>query len=107
MLGVGFGYPCAIYVLCRFAFRASADEEIEMPRTQTNNPSRTDVFLMVARGMEFLHRCCRRSQPKSVYHSGLIPILADPDSCCVPPRQDVHCKNVRRSSGIQAPCSSA
>jgi hypothetical protein len=49
MLGVGFGYPCPTYVPCLFAFRASADEETEMPRAQTSNPSiacsRTAIFV--------------------------------------------------------------
>src|SRR5262245_50330114 len=35
MLGVGFGYPCPTYAPCLFAFRASADEETEMPRAQS------------------------------------------------------------------------
>jgi hypothetical protein len=56
MLGVGFGYPCPTYVPCLFAFRASADEETEMPRVQTSNPSMTDVLLLLAMTMEFLHR---------------------------------------------------
>src|SRR5215468_11884421 len=56
MPGVGFGYPCSTYVPCLFAFRASADEETEMPRAQTSNPSRTDVFLLLAITMEFLPR---------------------------------------------------
>src|ERR1700745_2172107 len=75
MPGVGFAYPCPAYVRCYlFAFRASAeDEEAEMPRAQTSNPSTTDVLLLLAMTMEFLHRflsapgnsgaCCRRSQP--------------------------------------------
>ena len=48
MLGVGFGYPCPTYVrCCLFAFRASAEnEETEMPRAQTSNPSMTDVLLL-------------------------------------------------------------
>jgi hypothetical protein len=74
MLGVGFGYPCPTYVRWRlFAFRASAeDEETEMLRAQTSNPSMTDVLLLLAMTMEFLHRflsapgnygaCCGRSQ---------------------------------------------
>src|SRR5215475_1521000 len=70
MLGVGFGYPPFTYVSCLFAFRASADEETEMPRAQTNNPSMTDVLFLLAMTMEFLHRflsalrigpSCRRS----------------------------------------------
>jgi len=60
MLGVGFGYPCPIQVPCLFAFRASADEETEMPRAQTSNPSMTDVLLMLAMTMEFLHSYPRR-----------------------------------------------
>src|SRR5215468_10203578 len=56
MPGVGFGYPCSTYVPCLFAFRASADEETEMPRAQTSNPSRTDVLLLLAMTMEFLRR---------------------------------------------------
>src|SRR5262245_22084914 len=56
MLGVGFGYPCSTYVPCLFAFRASADEESEMPRAQTSNPSMTDVLLLLITTMEFLHR---------------------------------------------------
>src|SRR5262249_537085 len=56
MLGVGFGYPCPTYVPCLFAFRASADEETEMPRAQTSNPRMTDVLLLLAMTMEFLHR---------------------------------------------------
>src|SRR5262245_48598858 len=56
MLGVGFGYPCSTYVPCLFAFRASADEETEMPSAQTSNPSMTDVLLLLAMTMEFLHR---------------------------------------------------
>ena len=56
MLGVGFGYPCPTYVPCLFAFLASADEETEMPRAQTSNPSITDVVLLLAMIMEFLHR---------------------------------------------------
>jgi hypothetical protein len=56
MLGVGFGYPCPTYVPCLFAFRASAVEETEMPRAQTSNPSMTDVLLLLAMTMEFLHR---------------------------------------------------
>src|SRR5262245_34392326 len=70
MLGVGFGYPCSTYVPCLFAFRASADEETEMPRAQRSNPSMTDVLFLLAMTMEFLHRflsalrigpSCRRS----------------------------------------------
>ena len=53
MLGVGFGYAPFTYVGCRFAFRASADEETEMPRAHTNNPSMTDVILLLAMTMEF------------------------------------------------------
>src|SRR6266436_2081124 len=53
MPGVGFGYPCSTYVPCLFAFRASADEETEMPRAQTSNPSRTDVLLLLAMTMAF------------------------------------------------------
>jgi hypothetical protein len=34
----------------------SADEETEMPRAQTSNPSMTDVWLLLAMTMEFLHR---------------------------------------------------
>ena len=56
MPGVGFGYPCSTYVPCLFAFRASADEETEMPGAQTINPSRTDVLLLLAITMEFLPR---------------------------------------------------
>jgi hypothetical protein len=52
MLGVGFWYPCSTYVPCLFAFRASEDEETELPRAQTM----TDVLLMLAMTMEFLHR---------------------------------------------------
>ena len=37
----------------------------------------------------------------------LISKFADPDSRCMLPHWDVHCKNVRRSNGIWAPCSSA
>src|SRR5258707_9987841 len=55
MPGVGFGYPCSTYVPCLFAFRASADEETEMPRAQTSNASRTDVLLL-AMTMAFLPR---------------------------------------------------
>src|SRR5262245_55495472 len=44
MPGIGFGYPCSTYVPWLFAFRASTDEEIEMPRAQTSNPSMTDVL---------------------------------------------------------------
>ena len=54
MLGVGFGYPCSTYVPCLFAFRASADEETEMPRAQTSNPRMTDGLLLLAMIMEFL-----------------------------------------------------
>jgi hypothetical protein len=61
MLGVGFGYPPFTYAGCLFAFRASADEEIEMPRAQTSNPSMTDVLLMLATIMNFsIERCPRR-----------------------------------------------
>src|SRR5262249_59623265 len=56
MPGVGFGYPCSTYVPGLFAFRASAEEETEMPSAQTSNPSMTDVLLMLAMTMEFLHR---------------------------------------------------
>jgi hypothetical protein len=35
----------------------------------------------------------------------LIPKLADPDSCRAPPHRDIHCKNLRWSNGIEAPCS--
>ena len=56
MLGVGFGYPCSTYAPCLFTFRASADEETEMPRAQISNPSMTDVLLLLAMTMEFLHR---------------------------------------------------
>src|SRR6516165_797377 len=56
MLGVGFGYPCWTYAPCLFTFRASADEETEMPRAQISNPSMTDVLLLLAMTMEFLHR---------------------------------------------------
>jgi hypothetical protein len=38
---------------------------------------------------------------------GLIPKLEDPDSCYVRRHWDIHCKNVRRSNGIWAPCSGA
>src|SRR5215831_1713756 len=55
MPGVGFGYPCSTYVPC-LAFRASTDEETEMPRAQTSNPSMIDVLLLLAMTMEFLHR---------------------------------------------------
>jgi hypothetical protein len=55
MPGVGFGYPCSTYVPCLFAFRASADEETEMPRAQTSNPRMTDGLLLLAMTMEFLH----------------------------------------------------
>ena len=54
MPGVGFGYPCSTYVPCLFAFRASADEETEMPRAQTSNPRMTDGLLLLAMIMEFL-----------------------------------------------------
>ncbi len=37
----------------------------------------------------------------------LIPKLEDPDSCYVRRHWDIHCKNVRRSNGIWAPCSGA
>src|SRR5947208_2778878 len=37
----------------------------------------------------------------------IIPKLEDPDSCYVRRHWDIHCKNVRRSNGIWAPCSSA
>src|SRR6516164_10075776 len=73
MPGVGFGYPCSTYVPCLFAFRASEEEETEMPSAQTSSPSRIDVLSMLAMTMEFLHRFlsapgnsgafCRRSQP--------------------------------------------
>lgn len=53
MLGVGFGYAPFTYVGCLFAFRASADEETEMPRAHTNNPSMTDVILLLAMIIEF------------------------------------------------------
>jgi hypothetical protein len=53
MLGVGFGYAPFTYAGCLFAFRASADEETKMPRTHTNNPSMTDVILLLAMTMEF------------------------------------------------------
>jgi hypothetical protein len=43
-------------VPCLFAFRASTDEETEMPRAQTSNPSMIDVLLLLAMTMEFLHR---------------------------------------------------
>src|SRR6516162_3806294 len=33
---------------------------------------------------------------------GIIPQLADPDSCCLRPFRDIHCRNVRRSNGICA-----
>src|SRR5262245_13510541 len=56
MLGVGFGYPCWTFAPCLFTFRASADEETEMPRPQISNPSMTDVLLLLAMTMEFLHR---------------------------------------------------
>src|SRR6516164_530131 len=49
MPGVGFGYPCSTYVPCLFAFRASAEEETEMPRAQTSSPSRIDVLLLLAK----------------------------------------------------------
>jgi len=60
MPGVGFGYPCSTYVPCLFAFRASADEETEMPRAQTSNPSRTDVLLL-AMTVAFLPRLLVRA----------------------------------------------
>src|SRR5262249_6275094 len=76
MLGVGFGYPCSTYAPCLFIFRAMADEESEMPRAQISNPSMTDVLLLLAMTMEFLHRLLSapgtmapvawRSQPKSL-----------------------------------------
>src|SRR5262249_5274190 len=82
MPGVGLGYPCSTYVACLFAFRASADEETEMPRAQTSNPTMTDVLLLLAMSMEFLPltpvrvgkegACCRRSQP-NVARSGSNP----------------------------------
>src|SRR6516225_8451080 len=56
MPGVGFGYPCSTYVPCLFAFRASAEEETEMPRAQTSSPSMIDILLLLAMTMEFLHR---------------------------------------------------
>jgi Integrase core domain len=37
----------------------------------------------------------------------IIPKLEDPDSCYVRRHWDIHCKNVRRSNGIWAPCSGA
>src|SRR5258708_638488 len=37
----------------------------------------------------------------------VIPKLEDPDSCYVRRHWDIHCKNVRRSNGIWAPCSGA
>jgi hypothetical protein len=39
--------------------------------------------------------------------TGLKPKLEDPDSCYVRRHWDIHCKNVRRSNGIWAPCSGA
>src|SRR5262249_32459784 len=56
MLGVGVGVPCSTYATWLCAFRESADEETEMPRAQTSNPSITDVLLLLAMTMEFLHR---------------------------------------------------
>src|SRR5262249_1757354 len=56
MLAVGFGYPSSTYAPCLFIFRAMADEESEMPRAQISNPSMTDVLLLLAMTMEFLHR---------------------------------------------------
>jgi hypothetical protein len=40
-------------------------------------------------------------------HMWLIPKLEDPDSCHVRRHWDIHCKNVRWSNGIWAPCSGA
>src|SRR6476659_4902670 len=71
MLGVGFGYPCPTYVPCLFAFRASADEETEMPREQTSNPSMTDVLLLLAITIEFLHCLSDRTSELLTRHSCL------------------------------------
>jgi hypothetical protein len=53
-----------------------------MPRAQTSNPSMTDVLLLLAMTMEFLHRflsapgnsgaCCRRSQPNLARNGWLL-----------------------------------
>src|SRR5262249_29660283 len=89
MLGVGFGYPCSTYVPCLFAFRASADEETEMPRAQTSNPTMTDVLLLLAMTMEFLHRIpiragklgcllpAKLAEPCSMGNPGLVKIFRE------------------------------
>ena len=56
MLGVGFGYPCSTYARGFCTFRASAEEEIETPTAQINNPSMADVNLLLAMTMQFLLR---------------------------------------------------
>src|SRR6266478_2743273 len=38
---------------------------------------------------------------------GLIPKLADADSCCVRPSETSNCRNARKYNGISAPCPHA
>src|SRR5262249_18938290 len=53
------------------------------------------------------HPSKRTAGPTDRFHLHLLPKLEDPDSCYVRRHWDIHCKNVRRSNGIWAPCSGA
>ena len=79
MPGVGFGYPCSTYVPCLFAFRASAEEETEMPRAQTSSPSMIDVLLL-AMTMEFLHRFLSEPGDSGAYGGSWANARAVPQS---------------------------
>jgi hypothetical protein len=55
-----------------------------------------------------VHRPPRLGSRRSLnLRIGIIPKLADPDSCRVRPSETSNCRNVRRYNGISAPCSRA
>src|SRR6516162_7889067 len=57
---------------------------------------------------DYVHRATRLGSSRSLnLRIGIIPKLADADSCCVRPSETSNCRNARKYNGISAPCPNA